>query len=139
MKVGFTGTRKGMTVLQSAFVRKALYLCQATEVHHGACEGADQDFHYIALEQKVPVILHPGMNRQGYSPSRVECPKAKEVKPSKFYLDRDKDIVNAVDMMIATPKERKEQLRSGTWTTIRYAKKTGKYLLIVYPDGTCNL
>lgn len=139
MKVGFTGTRKGMTKLQLAFVKRALHLCQATVVHHGACEGADQDFHYAALLLKVPVVLHPGVNRQGYSPSRAECPMAKEVKAEKFYLDRDKDIVNEVDMMIATPKEKKEQLRSGTWTTIRYAKKKGKYLLIVYPDGTCNL
>ena len=39
------------------------------------------------------------------------------------------------DILIATPKEKEEQLRSGTWATIRYAKKTKKIVFLVYPDG----
>jgi hypothetical protein len=41
-------------------------------------------------------------------------------------LARDRDIVNAVEFLIAAPKSDDQTLRSGTWTTIRYARKTGK-------------
>lgn len=125
-----------MTPIQRAFVLRAVGVCQPKEVHHGACEGADYNFHTIAMLLRIPVVVHPGINKQGKCFSRAECPNAKEVKPEKFYLDRDKDIVDAVDMMIATPKSHVEELRSGTWATIRYARKRQKDLLIVYPDGT---
>jgi hypothetical protein len=135
MKIGFTGTRNGMTRLQRAFVLRAVGQCHVTEVHHGACIGADYDFHTIAMLLKLPIVIHPGVNKQGVCYARANCPNAKEVKPEKFYLDRDKDIVNAVDLLIATPKSRVEELRSGTWATVRYARKKDKDLLIVFPDG----
>ncbi len=136
MKIGFTGTRNGMTRLQRAFVLRAIGQCHVTEVHHGACIGADKDFHNIALLLKAPIIIHPGVNKNGYCYSRASCPNAKEVKPEKFFLDRDKDIVNSVDLLIATPKGHKEELRSGTWATVRYAREKNKHLLVVFPDGT---
>lgn len=136
MKVGFTGTRNGMTNQQFAFILKAIKEIKPNEAHHGACIGADKHFHDIAISQMIPVVIHPGVNKQGVCYSRASCPNAKEVKNEKFFLDRDKDIVNEVDLLIATPKNHKEELRSGTWATVRYARKKNKHLLIVYPDGT---
>jgi hypothetical protein len=52
-----------------------------------------------------------------------------EVKP---FIKRDKEIVDAVETMIATPAGA-EQVRSGTWTTIRYAKKQLKPVHIIMP------
>ena len=40
------------------------------------------------------------------------------------YLERNKNIVNAVDFIIAAP-DGPEKVRSGTWSTVRYAKKVG--------------
>ena len=51
-------------------------------------------------------------------------------------LVRNHKIVGAVHLLIATPKTDKEELRSGTWATIRYAKKVRLSTCIVYPDGT---
>ena len=136
MKIGFTGTRNGMSKLQIAFVLRAVGVCHVIEAHHGACIGADYDFHKIARFLKVPVILHPGHNKQGQCFSRADCQGAIKIYPERFYLDRDKDIVNSVDMMFATPKSHVEELRSGTWATIRYARKKRKNILIVFPDGT---
>jgi hypothetical protein len=39
------------------------------------------------------------------------------------YLQRNKDIVNNCNYLIACPYSNKEQLSSGVWSTIRYAKK----------------
>jgi len=135
MKIGFTGTRNGMSEIQMRMVFQALNQAHPEEVHHGACMGADKDFHNIATSQLIPIVIHPGVDRQGKSPSRAVCNFYKEMKPEKFYLDRDKDIVDAVDYILACPKG-KEEIRSGTWATIRYARKKRKQLVIIYPDGT---
>lgn len=135
MKIGFTGTRVGMTPIQFAIVLRGIAEMRPKEVHHGACIGADKQFHDIAFSQMVLAVIHPGVNKQGKCFTRAECFYPKKVLPERFYLDRDKDIVDAVDFMIATPKSKVEELRSGTWATIRYAKKKKKDLLIVYPDG----
>lgn len=36
----------------------------------------------------------------------------------------------------AAPKDFKEELRSGTWATIRYAVKQQKRVIIIFPDGS---
>ena len=50
-----------------------------------------------------------------------------------------------VDMSLTTPacpsgpqimSEAEEQLRSGTWSTIRYAKRQNKPTTIIFPDGS---
>jgi predicted Rossmann fold nucleotide-binding protein DprA/Smf involved in DNA uptake len=58
-----------------------------------------------------------------------------ESLPVREYISRNRDIVDASQEIIATPGEFEEQLRSGTWSTIRYARKTGKRVLVVLPDG----
>ena len=141
MKIGFTGTREGMTRLQRAFVIRAVGMCHVNEVHHGGCVGADEDFHRLSLVLNIPVHVHFGCNSQGKTPSKMEETtnvKGKTIKvyEPRPYLKRDKTIVDNVEMLIATPKGHKEELRSGTWATIRYAKKKNKKILIVYPDGT---
>lgn len=56
------------------------------------------------------------------------------ILPVKAYLDRIKDIVDMSDILIATPESVKEVLRSGTWSTVRYAKRAGKEVIICNPD-----
>ncbi len=56
MKVGFTGTRKGMTEFQKTEVRRLLteYMHgRDMEAHHGDCIGADTDFHNICIDMCI--------------------------------------------------------------------------------------
>lgn len=48
---------------------------------------------------------------------------------------RNHDIVDATEWLIATPKKF-EEIRSGTWATVRYAKKVKKPVTIIWPDGS---
>lgn len=51
-------------------------------------------------------------------------------------LERNRDVVDASDVLLACPGGMAEEQRSGTWATIRYARKAGKPVVIVWPDGT---
>ncbi len=132
MKVGFTGTRKGMTEFQKSEVRRILteYMHgRSMEAHHGDCIGADTDFHNICMDMWYPIVLHPSnLSTRVWNRGAIYT---HEPKPP---LVRDHDIVDVVDIMLAAPKG-KEILRSGTWATIRYARKMGKEIHIIYPQG----
>jgi len=134
--IGFTGTREGMSVSQRNKIKELLveqWVKGARVAHHGICKGADIDFHHLAKEIHYEVIGHPGQGMDGscYTRGVAFCD---EVMPAKYYFERDKDIVNASDVMLATPKSH-EVIRSGTWTTVRYARKVNKPIYIVMPEG----
>ena len=135
MRIGFTGTQKGMTDFQKHEVSMVLlfnsYICTGVsgEAHHGDCIGADAEFEELAKKEGFTTYAHPASdtgNKRAYCKSDI-------LLPAKPALERNKDIVNAVDIMIATPKENHEVLRSGTWATIRYAKKCGWLIHVIYP------
>lgn len=136
MKIGFTGNRKGFTPAQNKTMVKvftSLSAQKVEEAHHGDCVGSDTDFHFFVrnnLKDNVKIVVHPPTN----STLRSFCPGDK-ILDQKNYLVRNKDIVAESDLMIATPAETKEKLRSGTWSTIRAARKLHKPLIIVFPDG----
>jgi len=48
---------------------------------------------------------------------------------------RNHKMVDSAGVLLATPKEDHEVLRSGTWATIRYAYKKNKQVVLVWPDG----
>lgn len=134
-KVGFTGTRQGMTNLQKAVVIDLLFKTQTEVAHHGGCIGADIDFDEICWTfrpRSIITVIHPSNLRNQQGRWRI----ASYAYPEKPPLDRNKDIVNESDFLIATPKEYKEILRSGTWATIRYARKQKKPLYTIYPNGS---
>lgn len=103
------------------------------EVHHGDCIGADADMHQRATENYLRTVGHPPSDPK----LRAFC-EFDELWPEKPYLDRNKDIVDSCHVLLATPKESTEQQRGGTWSTIRYARKKKKPVLIVWPDGTVS-
>lgn len=130
--IGFTGTQDGMTSFQMESVEKILQRGKEkgyTDFHHGDCIGADEQAHSIAIKLGYRVIIHPPIN----SSKRAYC-KGDYHFSKKEYIDRNHAIVDASRIMIATPKENTEKLRSGTWATIRYAKKMKKPVMIVYPN-----
>lgn len=54
-------------------------------------------------------------------------------------LERNRTIVDTTDFMIGTPGEGSEVLRSGAWSTLRYARRCGKKIVIVFPDGSVRI
>lgn len=128
MKLGFTGTSKGMTGLQTDEIYRLMI--GGLELHHGDCVGADAEAHQLALFQKMPVILHPPIRND----KRAFCKGAVSEREPKKYLVRNREIVDETDALLAAPSG-PETLRSGTWSTIRYALKRGKPVSIVMPDG----
>jgi hypothetical protein len=62
-----------------------------------------------------------------------------DIRAPKAYLTRNKDIVRETDILIAAPAETEEQIRFGTWSTVQYARKLGKPVFVILPDGTVQL
>lgn len=131
--IGFTGTQRGMSRDQKASVRDFLRKCReegATWFHHGDCIGADEEADAIAKSLGYEVALHPPKNPV----KRAFC-TASRYYPEAEYLIRNHRIVDVTGILLATPKTTLDELRSGTWATWRYAKKTGRTRVLVPPNG----
>lgn len=130
MNIGFTGTQLGMTETQQAALKDYLRVRQVDRFHHGDCVGADEQAHDIARSLRIDVVLHPPTSQS----KRAFC-KAQYIEPQRPYLDRNLHIVDAADLLIACPSRRQPILRSGTWATIRQARRRNVRVLVIYPDG----
>lgn len=130
--LGFTGTQNGMRLEQRNALRRLLRQLQPNEFHHGDCIGADEQAHRIVrkVAPNCRIVIHPPSN-----PSKRAWCEGDVILPEKDYLVRNRDIVNVSTEMVATPYERIEQLRSGTWSTIRYARKNNRKLHLLLPEG----
>ena len=133
-KIGFTGTQAGMSGRQAVGLATLLYrvLTNGEEFHHGMCKGADANAHFIATAV-YKVIGHPPIKTDKMMDTDDSMVWFHEKRVPKDYLDRDQDIVDECDVLIATPRTREEELRSGTWATIRRARKAGKPVFILWP------
>ncbi|NJN63546.1 MAG: hypothetical protein HC882_00835 [Acidobacteria bacterium] len=127
--LGFTGTRIGMTSLQQNTLRDALVGVKI--LVHGNCIGADDQANQIAMDLGIVREIYPS-NIPGRREHRsllgalVHAPSPP--------LVRNKRIVKRCDLLFAAPRG-PETVRSGTWATIRYARKVGKRILVVMPNG----
>lgn len=105
MNIGFTGTRKGMSKEQIRQLEDVLVWLmddsRSQDFHHGAAEGADSQAADISFKIGYFEIPHPAGNDP---------------------LGRNKKIVELSDVLIAAPATNIEELRSGTWATVRYAR-----------------
>lgn len=128
MKVGFTGTQEGATLQQARKLWLLLRDADPLEFHHGDCIGADEVAHYIAKSLGIYVVGHPPTNDK----KRAFC-DCDEWREPLGYLDRNKEIVSEVDAMAACPKSTEEELRSGTWATVRYSRKSNRPVTMIYP------
>lgn len=143
-KVGFTGTHKGAGTAQLGIAEMRLRLLREEgfdEFHHGMCIGADEQVAKIAKELGFKVVAHPGLAKDPENMLyRSEWQGSHEVREAKPFIERDHDIVNETEVMLATPLTYEEVVRSGTWTTVRYAKKQkrteGSTLFVIKPLWT---
>ena len=139
--IGFTGTQKGLTKIQNEvlevyldmLITDAVMQSEFEGFHHGDCEGADYEACMIVAQLTDNIHTHPPLNG---SKRAFWVTTGGTVYPAKEYLVRNKDIVNACTILVVCPETMEEKLRSGTWSTVRYAKKLNKQILIVYPDGS---
>jgi len=123
VKVGFTGTQLGMSQHQKEQFVLKLFELNPTEFHHGDCIGADAEAHDIVREffPDVKIHIHPPVysNKRAFKTGDI-------IYKEDHYLNRDRRIVEFTECLIGSPKADIEELRSGTWTTIRHARKIGK-------------
>lgn len=149
MRVGFTGTREGMTLKQHWRVSDWFHYPRdgsaprvPTEFHHGCSVGADADLVTTIMRGRIgatddrtwaDIHAHP-CTLDGMVDRGAEA-LSSEVHPAKPPLERNRDIVDSCDVLLACPKTMDEEQRSGTWATIRYARKVGRPVVIFWPDG----
>lgn len=132
MSIGFTGTQIGMTHAQNDRCQRLLKdLDNNQQFHHGDCVGADAEAAFHAHRFGYFVVCHPPL----IEAKRAFTNNYNEKRHPDEYIARNHAIVDESDVLIACPQENTEQLRSGTWATVRYARKTGKRIFIIYPDG----
>ena len=129
--IGFTGTRNGITKDQERRIVQLAILLEIHEFHHGDCIGSDIKAHKVIkkLNANIKIIIHP----PSYTGCRAYC-RGNIILTPLPYLDRNRDIVDSSDILIATP-DTKERVRSGTWSTVRYARRKGKEVIIINPNG----
>lgn len=130
--IAVTGTREGMTLEQRKAFRKLLASLAVTTFIHGDCIGADEQMHNIAMKLELDIKIRPA-NLPKY---RAYCEGGEVIAKPEEPLSRNRKMVDQAKALIACPKDLKPELRSGTWSTVRYAQKTDCLYWIVYPDGS---
>jgi len=124
-----------MTPAQQA--RLTLFLVQyfpAAFVHGGAT-GSDTQAHKLAVGflPESFIAVHPAsFDSEGWWRKNYPSAFVAQWEPP---LKRNHKIVDGSEHLLATPAGMHEERRSGTWATIRYARKQEKPITIIYPDG----
>lgn len=131
----FTGTQQGMTLLQFVEIIGILRRLQPKMLHHGGCIGADKQVHWLITNFFPDTRLHIHYSNikektSGNLPIRGGDKMTSSLPP----LIRNQQMVDISGWVIGAPAGR-ERLRSGTWSTLRYADKKFRHQIIVYPDG----
>jgi hypothetical protein len=133
--IGFTGTSDTMRDEQLASVRELLLgyppvINQDRWFHHGDCVNADYRAGGVADALGFHIHLHPPQDDTRRAFSRYDV--ADTPRP---FLERNHRIVDCTSVLIAAPRGALEQMRSGTWATVRYARKLHRPIYIVSPNG----
>lgn len=119
MKIGFTGTRSGMSRWQvkqlMAFLRAFSTTGREVEFHYGTHETVDllADTEAATIAEQFGFTLCPHHATRGTE------------------LKRDRAQVAVTDFTIAAPLTNREQPRSGTWTTVRYTREAEKPVILL--------
>lgn len=130
MIIGVTGTRKGAAPQQFSALTMAIIL--ADEIHHGACIGVDAQAHTIGGRHDKRIVVHPPINTSKMMLQRRTT--AQTWLEPREYLQRDRDIVDSVRLLIAVPETSLPQQHSGTWYAINYARQQHIPTVIIRPE-----
>jgi len=132
MHLGITGGRKGLTRAQFNVIKEFIIEDNCvTHLHEGDCTGFDAQvtLMFRDLRPEVKIVRHPPKKvlTQAFGPYD-------ETREPKDYLVRDQDNINESQYLWAGP-DKAECIRSGTWATVRMARKRGIPITIIMPDG----
>lgn len=132
--LGVTGTRKGANKAQKELILEIIDWTRVRELHHGDCVGVDETMFEIAKARHIRTVAHP--------PDKDVLrafTKSDEIRKPLPYLVRNRNIVSEVSKLVGVPSTMKERMHSGTWYTIRHARKMRCKIMTIYPDGTVRL
>lgn len=137
MIIGFTGTRYGMNKFQLEQFQDVVGSIPDKVIEyvvHGGCVGADANFHGLCLIRGFNIHVRPGHSAHDKSDNQSFAYEdgATIIHPSKTYFDRNRDIVDECDLLIAAPPCNTNPGRGGTWYTTAYAQKQGKRVEILF-------
>lgn len=130
--VGFTGTRNLTPADNPLLERVVDSLAGDTMVVTGACHGVDAQVATYAFTAPAGLKIHTVVpsDRSRVDPDWLGwCHTYEEMPPGTTYRDRNVRIVAQSDRLIAFPdhaEDAPESRRSGTWQTVRLARKAGK-------------
>lgn len=103
---------------------------------HGDCVGVDVwsagVAEFLGWETEAYPWDRPGWHnpKRGYHRSSVIH------RPNPDPMDRNWTLARvAIDGLYALPETKHEVMRSGTWSTVRRARKLGRKITLVLPDG----
>lgn len=132
MKIGFTGTRNGMTLEQTEAFRQLIAELKPTEFHHGDCIGADAEAHDIVREfPHTKIVIHQPVDEKHRA-----WKKGDEFKHPLSHFARNRAIVDETELLIGASISDVPLTSGGTWYTIDYAIKIGRPVRILWPDGS---
>jgi hypothetical protein len=137
--LGFTGTREGLTERQTIALEELLTdrieRHKFRFLHHGVCIGGDAKAHRIGRATGFLMILHPPLDAR-FMADILDGPDITWLEPAD-YLQRNRAIVDATGELVAAPAG-PERTHSGTWSTIRYARRQRRPVTVLWPDGTAQ-
>lgn len=129
--IGITGTRKGLNQKQRIEIEEFLSQIpdrSTSELHHGDCVGVDVEVAEIARKLGFITVSHPPLN------SKMQAHhKSDHIRAPAEYLERNREIVDEVELMLAAPLEETIKATSGTWYTMNYSIHKKKPIVIFFP------
>jgi len=129
--IGITGTRSAITIPQGRALFDLLRQMRTRFLwmNHGDCVGVDEVVsQWWSIESGRLRAHDPDID------ALRAFVTSDERMPPLPYLARNRAIVDTSRALVAVPNG-PERERSGTWATVRYARRLGKPLAIVMPDG----
>jgi len=136
--VGFAGSRRGLTEAQRRALRDLLAELRPRELHHGGEAGANEEL--LAIIGGLPsdgavgpprVFCRPADGGEGASPAA----SGDVVLRPRPRRERDLALVAACRLLVACPPDAPERRGSRVWVLVRRARRAGKPVHIVWPDG----
>lgn len=130
VKLGVTGTRDGMTPYQRETITRILTNCPSVgELHHGDCVGVDVEVAILARSMGWRIVCHPPVDEKLRAFAQYD-----EIRTAKTHFARNRNIVMETQCLLVVPKQMEHQAFGGTWYTHDYAKKTGKTVILAWPE-----
>jgi len=141
-KFGFTGTSEEVRTEQQKTLEKIIKKIarkKEVEYHNGMCINSDE-ICFDLVARYIPhadIVMHPPINKSKVFDLEDKTYVNRVIfRKDLDYLKRNMQIVAESNFLVATPKSVAEELRSGSWSTIRYARIARIPIIIVWPNGS---